>query len=110
MTFGQRLANLRKGRGLNQQELADLVGTGKDMISRYERDAISPSIEVAAKIARVLNASLDDLVLGVVVNAGDESLGNLLKEAEKLSEEDKNHVAAVISAFVTKSKVQQILK
>lgn len=110
MTFGNRVASLRKGKGLNQQELADLVGTGKDMISRYERDAISPSIEVAAKIAKVLNASLDDLVLGVIMDHANQGLGELLKEAEKLSEEDKGHIAAVIGAFITKNKVQQMLK
>lgn len=110
MTFGHRVANLRKEKGLNQQELANLIGTGKDMISRYERDAISPSIEVASKIAKVLNASLDDLVLGMVLDFGDRELEELLKEAGKLSEEDRKHIAAVIGAFITKAKVQQMLK
>ena len=110
MSFGNRVANLRKERGLSQQELADLIGTGKDMISRYERDSSSPSIDVAAKIAKVLNTSLDDLALGIVIEHTDVELTELVREAGSLAEEDKSHIKAVISAFITKAKVQQMLK
>lgn len=110
MSFGTRIANLRKERGLSQQELADLIGTGKDMISRYERDSSSPSVDVAAKIAKVLNTSLDDLALGIVVEHSDVELTELVKEASNLSDDDKGHIRAVIGAFITKAKVQQMLK
>lgn len=80
------------------------------MISRYERDSSSPSLDVAAKIAKVLNTSLDDLALGIVVEHADIELTDLAKEAAGLSDEDKGHIKAVIGAFITKSKVQQMLK
>ena len=110
MSFGNRVALTRKERGLSQQELADLIGTGKDIVSRYERNASSPSIEVAAKIAKVLNISLDDLVSGVITDYSDQGFRDLLLEAEKLPVEDKSHIVAVIGAFITKSKVRQMLK
>lgn len=110
MSFGNRVALIRKERGFSQQELADQIGTGKDIVSRYERNASSPSIEVAAKIARALGVSLDDLVTDVTTDYSDQGLRDLLHEAEKLPEEDRDHLIAVIGAFITKNKVQQILK
>lgn len=110
MSFGNRVALVRKEKGLSQQELADLIGTGKDIVSRYERNASSPSVEVAAKIAHVLNTSLDHLARGIVVEHTDVGLADLVKEASSLSDEDKGHIKAVIGAFITKAKVQQMLK
>ena len=55
MTLGQRIADLRKKMKFSQSELGKRVGTSGDIIGRYERDEVKPSIEVAAKIADVLN-------------------------------------------------------
>jgi transcriptional regulator with XRE-family HTH domain len=39
-----------------------LVGTSGDIIGKFERDEVKPSIEVASKIADALEVSLDYLV------------------------------------------------
>lgn len=110
MTFGHRIAQLRKGKEIKQQDLADTVGTSKDMISRYERDTISPSIDMAAKIAKALNASLDTLVFGIDLANDNRSIGVKLQEIETLPMEDIEHILAVAEAFITKNRLQQILK
>jgi len=38
------------------------VGTSGDIIGKYERDEVKPSVEVTAKIADALEVSLDFLV------------------------------------------------
>jgi transcriptional regulator with XRE-family HTH domain len=38
------------------------VGTSGDIIDKYERDEIKPSIDTATKIADALNVTLDYLV------------------------------------------------
>ena len=43
-------------------DLAKAVGTSSAIIGRYERNEITPSVEVAAKIADALDVSLDYLV------------------------------------------------
>jgi transcriptional regulator with XRE-family HTH domain len=47
---------------LSQSDLGKAVGTSGDIIGRYERDEVKPSIEVAIKIADALQVSLDYLV------------------------------------------------
>jgi len=62
MTLGQRIADLRKKDKVSQSELGKRVGTSGDIIGRYERDEVKPSIEVASRIADELNTSLDFLM------------------------------------------------
>ena len=110
MTFGERVTILRKQRKLKQTELGDLIGTSGDIVSKYERDTITPSIDVASKMAKALNVSLDHLINGIpggVVNGNE--IPAQLKQFDNLLPEDKAHVVAVIEAFSTKAKLQSLL-
>jgi transcriptional regulator with XRE-family HTH domain len=60
--FGHRLLSLRKQRGWSQPELGKKVGTSGAIIGRYERGEITPSIEVAKKLADAFGVTLDYLV------------------------------------------------
>jgi transcriptional regulator with XRE-family HTH domain len=61
-TFGRRLREARTASDTTQAALATLVGvTGAQLISRYERGLISPSIDTAVRLADALNVSLDYL-------------------------------------------------
>lgn len=62
MSFGKRLLEARKKRSISQEYLAEKLGTKGPVIGRYERDEMKPSIEVATKIANILEVSLDWLV------------------------------------------------
>lgn len=62
MTLGQHIITLRKAKGFPQSELGKKVGTSGDIIGRYERDEVKPSIEVIIKIADALNISIDYMV------------------------------------------------
>lgn len=57
----QRLAEIRKAKGFTQDQLALAVGISRYSIIDYEKCRISPTIEVAEKIATVLNSSLLEL-------------------------------------------------
>ena len=59
---GHRLHGLRKQRGWSQPEVGKKVGTSGGIIGRYERSEITPSIEVAKKLADVFGVTLDHLV------------------------------------------------
>ncbi len=47
---------------MSQSELGERVDTSGDIIGRYERDEVKPSIEVASKVADEINVSLDYLM------------------------------------------------
>ena len=61
MFIGERLADLRKDRGLRQKELADKLGVKEKTISAYENDITAPSDRVQEEIARFFDISLDYL-------------------------------------------------
>nr|WP_295869885.1 hypothetical protein [uncultured Chitinophaga sp.] len=79
-------------------------------MSKYEIDFITPSIEVAARNADVLQSPLDYLVKGVLPERGTISNEEKtqLQQFGQLSPEDKLHVLAVLDAFITKSKLQSV--
>ena len=57
-----RIRALRFARGeLTQAELADRIGVTRQTVIAIEQGRYSPSLEVAFKIARVLEASLDEV-------------------------------------------------
>ena len=61
-SFGQRLARIRKERGLTQVELAEKVGTIQAVISAHERDKVRLHADLLAKVAKTLRVSADDLL------------------------------------------------
>jgi len=61
-SFGTRLAALRKERGWTQPQLADKLDISLAALTHYERKAENPSGEFLAKVAKLFNVSVDDLL------------------------------------------------
>lgn len=59
--FSENLRRIRFERHMTQEELADLLGTTKQNISRYESGAVSPKISTAEIMAEKLGISLSEL-------------------------------------------------
>lgn len=57
MTFGEKLRALRDQRGWTQEQIANKLGTSKQVISRYENNQRSPKLSVALKYAEILGVS-----------------------------------------------------
>ena len=62
MKFNEKLTVLRKERGMNMTEFANLLGTSKQVINRYERGENTPKITTVAHYAEVLGVSLQYLI------------------------------------------------
>ncbi len=62
MKFSQKLKAIREERGLNQVELASLLNTSKQAISRYEKGDVSPTLKKAVEFASVLGFDVLNLV------------------------------------------------
>ena len=61
-SFGERLREIRKERGMTQDEFAEILGTSKQILSRYELEQRSPKIEQVKKYAEKLQVSVDFLL------------------------------------------------
>lgn len=63
-TFGERLRQYRRARGLTQQELADLLGVSNKSVSRWESEGGYPDVPLLLPLARALQVSVDYLLDG----------------------------------------------
>lgn len=61
-SFGQRLRAIRKEKGMSQDEFAALLGTSKQVLSRYEIGQRTPKITQVQQYAKALNVSADYLM------------------------------------------------
>ena len=58
-----RLEEMRRERGLRQEELADLLEVSRQTISSLENGRYNPSIILAIKIARVFGVPVEDIFI-----------------------------------------------
>ena len=58
-----RLEELRKRKGMSQDELAKAVGCTQAAISKFEIGESNPSLETLVKIASALDVSFDELII-----------------------------------------------
>jgi transcriptional regulator with XRE-family HTH domain len=109
-SFGKKIAILRKDLGFSQTELAKLLNTSVSVISRYERDEMTPSVDTAKKLANILNTSVGYL-LGETDNADlfkDPLMLQRLSELESMKNDDKIHILHVLDNFIKAVKLKNI--
>ena len=58
-----RIAEFRKALGLSQHRLAKAVGMKRRSIMAYENNTISPTLETAYKICKVLNKDIKEVFI-----------------------------------------------
>lgn len=109
MSFGNRLLQARKAKGMSQDDLAKLLGTKGPAIGRYERDEMKPSIEVATKMAQYLEVSLDWLT-GQTDLELDRKMIQRIEEVSKMKPKDKEHVFAMLDTFIRQTKLEGVLQ
>lgn len=64
MKFHEKLQELRKNRGLTQEELAEALYVSRTAISKWESGRGMPSIESLKAISKFFAVTLDDLLSG----------------------------------------------
>lgn len=60
--FAENLKNLRTSRGLTQTQLARRLWLNKSIISAYENETRTPSLEVLIKLSNEFNVSMEYLL------------------------------------------------
>ena len=60
--LGNRLSDLRKKKGLSQEQLADQLGVSRQAISKWECGESSPDTDNLIELSKIYGVSLDELV------------------------------------------------
>ena len=63
-TLGARIAELRKEKGLTQEELAKQLGISSQAVSKWEKDISCPDIMILPSLAKILGVSIENLLTG----------------------------------------------
>jgi putative transcriptional regulator len=58
-----RLEEIRKKRGIRQEELADILGVSRQTIGSLENGRYNPSIVLAFKISRFFEMPIDEIFI-----------------------------------------------
>lgn len=106
--FGERLSNLRKGRGLTQIQLAEKLGVSPRVIVYYEQENAQPPGALLVDLARVLRVTTDQL-LGVKpikekIDPQDRRILKHLQLIKRLPLNDQRAVFKFIDALL-KSRI-----
>ena len=62
MTLGERIASLRKEKGLSQEALGELVGVTRQAVSKWEADKTLPDVNYCVALSRVFEVPLTRLL------------------------------------------------
>jgi transcriptional regulator with XRE-family HTH domain len=106
MKIGEHIMLLRKQKGLSQSELGKAIGTSGDVIGRYERDVITPSIDVIINVADALDVSIDFLVGKSKIGLDKQAIKRL-EDISNLPDENKNFILNLIDMALRDFKVKK---
>lgn len=105
-SFGQRLARLRRLRGLTQRALATESGVSQRMIAYYETHEATAPGDTVASLARALKVPLDEL-LGIkpVASEAPSSTAELnlwrkFRDVQNLPERKRRAVLRMVDEFL----------
>lgn len=103
--IAEQISVLRKNKDLTQSELGERVGVSFQAVSKWERGETLPDITVLPDLAKVLETSIDNILLGgdrqveykgkISVSDMKDGLISLKKMGEKLGRENIIYRAAV---------------
>ena len=96
MIIGNRLKELRLLKGLNQQELGDLIGVTKVSIFGYENGTRTPNLENFKILVDILGTTADYLLgrevsVEVKIEEDKKSISRVSKEDLQIIEEIKKY-------------------
>ena len=100
--IGERLAQLRKLRGITQVEMAQKLHANQSAVSKYESGEYRLHAELIVRFAKILRVSSDQL-LGIkdvpepAESSGERGLWKQVRQIAKLPERDQRAVLRIIS-------------
>lgn len=106
MTFGSRISTIRKQKKISQSQLGKLANISGDIVGKYERDEMKPSIDTATKLAKALDVSLDYLVGNAELQVFDKGLLKRIEDLTNLPESDRNGILFALDGLLRDAKAR----
>lgn len=100
---GKLIQELRKKKGLTQQQLADMLSLSNKTISKWESGAGSPDISNLPPLADALDVSVDELLRGELLAAvpiESNAQVNINTKKELTAEQKKERAFILLAACI----------
>ena len=87
MKFSEKLMNLRKSKGMSQEELAEKLNITRQTVSKWELDQTVPDMNKLIEISKLFGVSLDELTNNIEITGPENSYkeGSIEKSNKKIS-------------------------
>lgn len=106
--FPERLATLRRARGLTQNSVAERAGVHVTQFQRYEAGTSEPTLGVLRRLAIALSVSSDSLVFGDDSRLpDDETLRLAFESTVHLDAEERRAVQIMLEGFLARHEVRR---
>lgn len=107
-SFGKRLTQFRKERGLTMGELAKKLGVSTRSVFYYEKQAKQPPVHLITKMSEALNVSAEEL-LGIKqtktnLDPKDAALWKHFQRAKTLPRKDRQIIIQFMKAVIDKNR------
>jgi len=74
MTLGNRIKEQRNRLGLSQERIAELIGTSRQAVTKWESDKSIPCMENLITLAEIFDTPLDKLINGANIDIVDKPI------------------------------------
>ncbi|MGN0577864.1 MAG: helix-turn-helix domain-containing protein [Ruminiclostridium sp.] len=74
MNFNEKLMELRRSKGLSQEQLGEMLGVTRQTVSKWELGSTTPEMEKLAAICDIFGITADELIRGESPKAEEEVL------------------------------------
>lgn len=92
LKIGAKIVELRKKKGMTQEQLANALGVSAPAVSKWETDCSYPDITMLCPLARTLETDVDSL-LAFEESLSEEKLGSYMTELVELTRSGKSREA-----------------
>ena len=102
MKLPDKIAGLRKSRGISQEELAERLGVSRQAVSRWETGSAKPDANNILQLSLLFHVTTDYLILG------EEAFPSV--SVAGLSQEQIHYVAELIGGLQTSNLVKELVQ
>jgi transcriptional regulator with XRE-family HTH domain len=107
MAFTDRLARLRRAKGITQKDLASSVGLNQAQIHRYEKGLAEPSMSALKRLAVALGVTIDELVFEEGERGPDDDLRLQFDAISQFGTEEKKAAKDLLDALILKHQARR---
>ncbi len=95
MSIGKKLYELRKKKGLSQEEVADTLNVSRQTVSKWETDQSMPEFDKIVPLCELYSISADELLMGIKKEKETEIKEEIIVNEKEEDAKDKKRALGI---------------